>query len=819
VNDPDNVVDPVVLAERRARRAELAESELRELLRETELGAATLKGRLSAVEAELATARAQRDALAADLARRENELIAASQREHAETALRSEAQTRAAEASTGSRRELDDLRVRLVAAEQRAALLTQVEVEVADRLAKAVAAEKEMVTLRAEVAARQAEVLGLRHELERYAQVALRMPAEPGPPDEELARRIAVERSAFAAQVAAVERTVAQMRPQLAAAVSELTERMAFERAAREAAEAELAAERGKVAELQARLEAATRREAAVLEVVAELSASVAALRERFAGELDERVAELTGAAEALRAELGREQAHHSAALAELEREQAKHSAALSELDREQAERVAAQSELEREQAERAAAQSELEREQAERVAAVSELERQQAESAAAQLELEREQAERVAALSELERAQTERAGVQSELEREQVQHAAAQSELAREQGRHAATQAEVDRQESHREAIRSELAQEQARRAQAQAELERERAQAQADLERERRRLAEVSSELEALRAAPPPAPTIDIEEFTRAAERLRAEIESPLEEAPAEQVAEPELDPAPVPETPRRREELAEILAAQQAAAAAARAPAQDTSLPVFPVPAVVPVEDADPTWLREGIRRVGRGDPALAAEILLALAPSQAQASRRDVAYQLTIPDTGTWRVMLRDGEASIEPGTTAGGTDFGVSGAPGDVAALLAGGGRRRVTARVEGSRVRLWRLARDRRVTPTLAQATAAGGRFPLRGVLALAASVAPDGDRTSVTFDSGTEQITAVGTRGGAVVLRTSREKSAATLQAPAADLVALLIGLAPEGTVRVIGDAEQAAALVARLHRAQGLR
>jgi hypothetical protein len=116
VNDPDNVVDPVVLAERRARRAELAEEELRELLREAELGAATLKGRLAAVEGELATARAQRDALAADLARREKELIASNQREHAEQALRSEAQTRAAESQTGSRRELEDLRVRLVAA-------------------------------------------------------------------------------------------------------------------------------------------------------------------------------------------------------------------------------------------------------------------------------------------------------------------------------------------------------------------------------------------------------------------------------------------------------------------------------------------------------------------------------------------------------------------------------------------------------------------------------------------------------------------------------------------------------------------------------
>jgi small-conductance mechanosensitive channel len=189
VNDPDNVVDPVVLAERRARRAELAEEELRELLREAELGAATLKGRLAAVEGELATARAQRDALAADLARREKELIAATQREHAEQALRSEAQTRAAEAETGSRRELDDLRVRLLAAEQRAALLTQVEAEVAQRLERAKAAEDELEALRGEVRARQAEIDALRAEIERA-------PLSPGAElDPELAARIAAAAS------------------------------------------------------------------------------------------------------------------------------------------------------------------------------------------------------------------------------------------------------------------------------------------------------------------------------------------------------------------------------------------------------------------------------------------------------------------------------------------------------------------------------------------------------------------------------------------------------------------------------------------------
>src|SRR5436190_8352251 len=206
VNDPDNVVDPVVLAERRARRAELAEEELRELLREAELGTATLKGRLAAVEGELATARAQRDSLAADLARREKELLAATQREHTEQALRSEAQTRAAEAETGSKREVEELRVRLAAAEQRAALLTEVEAEVAERLERAKAAGDELAALRGELQSRQSEITALRHELEHYAQAALQSPPSAGV-DPQLAARIAAERTAFAAQIAAVEHT------------------------------------------------------------------------------------------------------------------------------------------------------------------------------------------------------------------------------------------------------------------------------------------------------------------------------------------------------------------------------------------------------------------------------------------------------------------------------------------------------------------------------------------------------------------------------------------------------------------------------------
>jgi hypothetical protein len=801
VNDPDNVVDPVVLAERRARRAELAEEELRELLRETELGAATLKGRLAAVEGELATARAQRDAFAADLARREKELIASSQREHAEQALRSEAQTRAAEAETGSRRELDELRARLAAAEQRATLLTDAESDVAERLERARAAEDELVALRGELQSRQTEIGALREELERYAEEALRAPDASGSAvDPELLARITAERTAFAAQVAAVEHTVAGMRPQLAAAATALAEQLAAERAARAEAERALEDERARVEDLQAQLAAATSRESAITAVVAELAAAVDELRERFASELDAKVAALSGTADALRSELSEEQRLRSTAAWELERLHAAREEAEAELERERERRATAEAELERRRAEHATAQdehatardehasvqAELERERDQRAAAQAELNRQREEHAASQADAERRQEEHSAAQTELDRRR-------AELERRQAEHIAVQAELAREQAQHAAAQSELGREQ----ALRSET---------------------EAELVRERERLEAANAELEALRAAPPPAPSVDIAEFTRAAERLRAQTE----EQPA--VSEPEPEPpvaaaAPAPTAAaERRDELARILAAQQAAAASAAAPDRLAHLPDFPVKAVVPWAAGEGAWLREGISRAGRADPALGAQLLLALVPVQAHVARRPVAYRLTVGDVGTWRVELRDMEATIEPDAPAGKVAFRLSGSPGELAAALAGGGRRKLTAHVEGSRLALWRVARARRQAPTLAQAVAAGGELSLRAVLALLATVAPEGGRSVVAFDDGESPITAVATRRGAIVLRSGIEQPQATLHAPAQELVALLVGLAPAVPIRVAGDVTQATAFVTRLHRAQGL-
>jgi hypothetical protein len=818
VNDPDNVVDPVVLAERRARRAELAEEELRELLREVELGAATLKGRLAAVEGELATARTQRDALAADLAHREKELSAANRREHAEQALRSEAQTRAAEAQTGSRRELEDLRVRLVAAEQRAELFTQMEAEVAERMERARAAEAELSALREEIESRQSEIAALRAELERRA------PAQaPAALDPQLATRIAAERTAFAAQLAAVEHTVAGLRPRLTAAVDALTARLEAEQAARGEAETQLADARARVDELHEQLAAATSRHAAVVQVVAELSAAVDELRERFAADLDARVAELSGAADELRVELGAEQRLRSAAQDELEHLRVQREEALAELEHERELRASAQAahtraDAEREEAERA-------REEAEQARAEAERAREEAEAAHA--EARTAHAEAQAAHAE---AQAAHADAQAEFERHAADRTAiAEAEAATEQARamieqaRAATaeaQAQLERRGAELEQRRGELEQRQAEHIALQAELAREQAQhaaAQSELGREQELRLAAEAALEELRNAPRPPAALDPADLERAAERLRAQ--APPEGELVEEVAE-EAPVAPPggPPPAGHRDELARVLAAQQAAAASAAAPDPYAHLPVFEVKAVVPFAAGDGSWLRDGIRQVGRTDAALGAELLLALTPVQAHAARRPVAYQLTVNDAGTWRVEIEDLSSTISAGASDSKVAFRVNGTAGELAALFAGGGRRKLAAHIEGSRMALWRLSRARRQPPTLAQAVAAGGDFSLQAMLALLGAVATEGGRTVVAFDDGDQPITAVATRRGAVVLRSGIEQPQATLHGPEQDLVALLAGLAPSAPIRVSGDMAQAAAFVTRLHRAQGL-
>ncbi|MDQ3768741.1 MAG: hypothetical protein M3370_04565, partial [Actinomycetota bacterium] len=90
--EPAEVVDRAVLAERRARRAELAEEELARRAVEAERASAALEAQLGGLEERLREVIAQRDAARAQLHERDRALLSATQREHAERALREEAE-------------------------------------------------------------------------------------------------------------------------------------------------------------------------------------------------------------------------------------------------------------------------------------------------------------------------------------------------------------------------------------------------------------------------------------------------------------------------------------------------------------------------------------------------------------------------------------------------------------------------------------------------------------------------------------------------------------------------------------------------------
>ena len=211
--------------------------------------------------------------------------------------------------------------------------------------------------------------------------------------------------------------------------------------------------------------------------------------------------------------------------------------------------------------------------------------------------------------------------------------------------------------------------------------------------------------------------------------------------------------------------------------------------------------------------------RADAALGAEVLLALAPIQAHAVRRTVAYQLTVNDAGTWRVALTDMQAAIEPGASDAKVAFRVSGTPGRAGGAV----RRRRPAQAAGApRGRPHgALARCRAPAPGAdARPGGRGGRRLLAaGGPRAAHAVAPeDGRGGIIAFDDGDSPITAVATRRGAIVLRSGIEQPQATLHGPEQELVALLAGLAPGTPIRVSGDIAQASAFVTRLHRGQGL-
>ena len=215
------VIDRAVLAERRARRAELAEEALTRRAAEAEQTAGTLEAQLANLEERLATARDERDELEAGLADAESRLRTAQQQSFAEQQLRIEAQDELERLRRGEEGQAAELRRRLVAANQRAEDLAR-EVDDARAALRRVEGEPQ--------ARADSEGTSAIQEVEAELRTALE-----------------AERQAFDRQVAGVERHIAGVREQALAAAGRLREALDAERAAREAAEHELAEGRERV--------------------------------------------------------------------------------------------------------------------------------------------------------------------------------------------------------------------------------------------------------------------------------------------------------------------------------------------------------------------------------------------------------------------------------------------------------------------------------------------------------------------------------------------------------------------------------------------
>ena len=236
-----NVVDPEVLASRRARRAEVGED-------------ASLELRLFEADRRLGEIAAERDALRAQIEGFERDLRGTRQREWSEQQQRLEAQGEAAAARELAGGQLAELRERLAEAEAELATVAaereRARTALEDERLRATAErerrealEREGVLLRAELVRRE-ELTEAAADAVAQARRELAAGRASFADSAALEQRLAVERREFAVRVVAVERAVAAVRERLGAAAGVLRERLEAERGARLAAEAALGAER-----------------------------------------------------------------------------------------------------------------------------------------------------------------------------------------------------------------------------------------------------------------------------------------------------------------------------------------------------------------------------------------------------------------------------------------------------------------------------------------------------------------------------------------------------------------------------------------------
>jgi hypothetical protein len=826
-SDSGNVVDPDVLAARRARRAEVSED-------------APLELRLFEAERALGEVAAERDALRAAVDAHERDLRTTRQREWAEQQQRLEAQGEAAATRELAGSQVADLRERLAEAEAEVAVLAverdRARTALEDARAgerverdRRSALEREHAALRAELQRREgltgaaaAAVADARRELERERASRADTAA--------VEQRLTVERREFAARVAAVEGAVAAVRERLGAAARVLRERLEVERAGRAAAEAALAAEREDAARARRSVDAALAAErdralaagarATELErelarragVEAQLRAALDGLHSeleavragdgarsaRLAARVESVVSIAAGLRDGVRRELGAEQEAFAASLAAMQ-------ARVAELQEGVAAAAALRTELEGERAARWVAEAELDAErrrgEADRAA------RAFAESRLAEVEAELEDLRAVArpsaapdpaALASLRDALANlRTGEPSA--EAQPRTSSLGVDLAAAAARLRSTVEAVERDSAERQdAPDADLAEPVIAEpviaepviAEPEPEPELLRDESWSDTDH--------PSSLEGEEGAPfayfgPEAEAAP--EFAEAASAAET-----VEVEPAAEIAEPDLLAPPEPEP-----------------VASVAPPAPDR----MPLPERAAIAQPGP-WLRDALVGLAADEPDIAELLLVALLPAQRGLVKKPIAYELAVEGGTEHRVAVEPERARVELAGQ-GATVARVSGPLAALVPLAAGGAARRLPGtQIEGRR-QLRRLLKARRAPLGLAE-LAAAGVAPSPGLLLtvlaravpaawtvgrpLAVDVAPEGADRWRVIASG---------RGPLTILPADVDvPPSATLHTTASDLPAVLAGTASPVGTWVEGDLRAVRTLLSWLDRAQ---
>ncbi|HEV3000499.1 MAG TPA: hypothetical protein VGW75_07160 [Solirubrobacteraceae bacterium] len=464
---PGTVIDPAVLAERRARRAELAEESAARRAASAEQTVETLRAQLAHLEERAARAGTDRDRLAARIADAERRLRLTEQREEAERRRRAELEEEVASARRGAETEIQDLRARLAGAEELVDTLERELVHARRRAADATRiADAERAARRAETEALRTEAAALRAEAEQLRTSAAE--ADALREEAESLRAEAEKLRARAAEVDALREEAEGLRARAAEADALREEAEALRARAAQADELRAEAEelRARAAQADAlraeaeRLGAAAGELDALRTAAAEaeaLRARVAGLERRLAGERAEEDG-VDAAAERSGSERERALVAHVAAL---ERELARRAAVQ--------ERVQAAIALIRDELAQVRAQVEAADAGRAGDAAVADL-REQLEALeqrgrALEAALRAREVELDAARAELERARSDAASARADAARERDALAAAEHSAA--EARRAAAE------------LRERLAAEQAARAAAEGRVAREQATA----------------------------------------------------------------------------------------------------------------------------------------------------------------------------------------------------------------------------------------------------------------------------------------------------------------------------------------------------